>query len=123
MMMRRRRALRQINVVKKSVVFKVDINPARRARAPAIAPAAGKRWAMRQNQLPVLMIPAAVKVALTLELHGLILVVVADLPGDIPAMAHEIIKAEWQCGRGAALIGVIAFSTSSCPAIKPGGCA
>jgi hypothetical protein len=51
---------------------------------------------MRQNQLPVLMIPAAIKVALTLELHGLILVVVANLPGDIPAMAHEIIKAEWQ---------------------------
>jgi hypothetical protein len=96
MMMRRRGTLRQINVVKKSVIFKVDINPASRARAPAIAPAAGKRWAMRQNQLPVLMIPAAIKVALTPELHGLILVVVANLPGDIPAMAHEIIKAEWQ---------------------------
>ena len=103
MMMRRRGALRQINVVKKPVVFKVDINPASRARAPAIAPAAGKRWAMRKNQLPVLMIPAAIKVALPPKLHGLILVVVADLPGDIPPVAREIIQAErqvWQ-GRGA----------------------
>ena len=55
---------------------------------------------MTQDQLPILMIPTAYNAALTLELHGLILVAVEDLPGDIPAMAHEIIKAEWQSWQG-----------------------
>ena len=55
---------------------------------------------MTQDQLPILMIPTAYNAALTLELHGLILVAVKDMPRDIPAMPHEIIKAEWQSWQG-----------------------
>ena len=54
-------ALRQINVVKEPVIFKEDINPTCHTGVPAIAPAAGKSWAMRQNQMPRFMIPAACK--------------------------------------------------------------
>jgi hypothetical protein len=55
---------------------------------------------MAQDQLPILMIPTAYNAALTLELQGLILVVVEDLPGDIPTVPREIIKAEWQSWQG-----------------------
>ena len=93
-MMGSRGALRQINVVKEPVIFKEDINPTCQTGVPAIAPAAGKRRTMLQNQLPILMVPTACYAAFALEFHSLILLMIEDLPGDIPAVAHEIIKAE-----------------------------
>ena len=104
-MISRRGAVRQINVVKKPVIFKEDINPAGHTGVPAIAPAAGKRRAMLQNQLPILMVPTACDAALALELHCLILPMIEDLPGDIPAVAHEIIKAERQFRQGCGALG------------------
>jgi len=98
--MGRRGALRQINVVKEPVIFKKDINPTCHTGVPAIAPAAGKRRAMLQNQLPILMVPTACDAALALELHSLILLMIENLPGDIPAVAHEMIKAERRFGQG-----------------------
>ena len=99
-MMGRRGALRQINVVKEPVIFKEDINPTCQTGVPAIAAAAGKRRAMLQNQLPILMVPTVCDAAFALELHSLILLMIEDLPGNIPAVAHEIIKAERQFGQG-----------------------
>ncbi|MDG1506106.1 MAG: hypothetical protein P8Q19_07985, partial [Planktomarina sp.] len=99
-MMGHRGAVRQINVVKKSVIFKEDINSTGLTRVPAIAPAAYKLPAMMQNQLPILMVPTACDAALTLESHCLILLTIENFPGDIPAMAHEIIKAERQFQQG-----------------------
>ena len=93
-MMRRRAALGQINVVEKSIILKEDINATGRTGLPAIAPAAGKSWAMGQNQLPRFMIPAVCNAALALELHRSILMVIADLPTDIPAVTDKIIKAK-----------------------------
>ena len=98
--MRRRAALGQINVVEKSIILKEDINATGRTGLPAIAPAAGKSWAMGQNQLPRFMIPAVCNAALALELHRSILMVIADLPSDIPAVTHKIIKAKWQFWQG-----------------------
>ena len=99
-MMGRRGALRQINVVKEPVIFKEDINPTCHTGVPAIAPAAGKRRAMLQNQLPILMVPTACDAAFAPELQSLILLMIENLPSDIPALAHEIIKAERQVGQG-----------------------
>ncbi len=101
--MRRRAALGQINVVKKSIILKEDINATGRTGVPAIAPAAGKSWATRQNQLPRFMIPAVCNAALALELHRSIFMVIQDLPSDTPAVTHKVIKAKWQfwLGRGA----------------------
>ena len=98
--MGRRRAVRQINVVKESVIFKEDINSTGRTGVPAIAPAADKRRAMLQNQLPILMVPTACDAAFAPELQSLILLMIENLPSDIPALAHEIIKAERQFGQG-----------------------
>lgn len=99
-MMGRRGALRQINVVKEPVILKEDINPTCNTGVPAIEPAAGKRRAMLQNQLPILMVPTACDAALALELHSLILLMIENLPGDIPAVAHEMIKVERRFGQG-----------------------
>ena len=104
-MMRRRAALGQINVVEKSIILKEDINATGRTGLPAIAPAAGKSWAMGQNQLPRFMIPAVCNAALALELHRSILMVIADLPSDIPAVTHKIIKAKWQFWQGCGALG------------------
>ena len=93
-MMDRRGALRQINVVKEPVILKEDINPTCNTGVPAIAPAAGKRRAMLQNQLPILMVPTFCDAAFALELRSLIPLMIENLPDDIPAVAHEIIKAE-----------------------------
>ena len=103
--MGRRRAVRQINVMKESVIFKEDINSTGRTGVPAIAPAADKRRAMLQNQLPILMVPTACDAALALELHSLILLMIDDFPGDIPAVAHEIIKARRQFRQGCGALG------------------
>ena len=104
-MMRRRAAPGQINVVEKSIILKEDINATGRTGLPAIAPAAGKSWAMGQNQLPRFMIPAVCNAALALELHRSILMVIADLPSDIPAVTHKIIKAKWQFWQGCGALG------------------
>jgi hypothetical protein len=99
-MMGRRGALRQINVVKEPVILKEDINPTCNTGVPAIAPAAVKWRAMLQNQLPILMVPTLCDAAFALELRSLILLMIENLPDDIPAVAHEIIKAERQFGQG-----------------------
>jgi len=104
-MMRRRAALGQINVVEKSIILKEDINATARTGVPAIAPAAGKSWAMRQNQMPRFMIPAACNAALALELHRSILMVIEDLPSNTPAVTHKIIKAKWQFWQGCSALG------------------
>ncbi len=104
-MMRRRAALYQINMVEESIILKEDINATGRIGVPAIAPAAGKSWAMRQNQLPSFMIPAVCNAALALELYRSILMVIEDLPSDTPAVTHKVIKAKWQFWQGCGALG------------------
>ena len=103
--MRRRAALYQINMVEESIILKEDINATGRIGVPAIAPAAGKSWAMRQNQLPSFMIPAVCNAALALELYRSILMVIEDLPSDTPAVTHKVIKAKWQFWQGCGALG------------------